>query len=64
MTEAHFEDKKLLCKGCNKHILIPHNQVGGFWHLSGWPNEHGVKFYGGYCSPCFDKLHDIKESKS
>lgn len=62
---GHFEDRTLHCKGCDKGILIKHNQVGGFWHLSGWPNPHGVKFSGGYCAPCFIALDDIlPEEKS
>lgn len=56
----HFAEKTLRCKGCEKDILIPHNQIGGFWHLRDWSNPHGVKFSGGYCTPCFDKLHNIK----
>ena len=57
----HFEDKTLRCNGCLQDIHIPFNQVGGFWHLTGWENKHGIKFWGGYCPDCFDKLHDVKE---
>ena len=55
----NFEDKTLRCKGCDKDILIPHNQIGVFWHLTGWENPHGIKFWGGYCSKCFHKLHAV-----
>ena len=58
-SEVHFEGKTLYCKGCSQDIFIPHNQVGGYWHLSGWTNQHGLKFWGGYCSPCFSKLDNI-----
>ena len=58
-SKGHFGDKVLHCKWCDQDIFIPHNQVGGFWHLGGWTNPHGLKFWGGYCSPCFRKLDDI-----
>jgi hypothetical protein len=58
-SKDHFGDKTLHCKLCDQDIFIPHNQVGGFWHLGGWSNPHGIKFWGGYCSPCFRKLDDI-----
>jgi len=59
--ECHFEKKTRHCKGCNRDIVIPHNQIGGFWHLSGWTNKNGLKFWGGYCSACFSKLHRAKQ---
>ena len=58
---GHFGDKELWCEGCKKHIKIKFNQVGGFWHLNGWTNKNGVKFWGGYCTPCFDKLQKVKK---
>lgn len=58
MLKTHFEDKILHCCHCNKDILIPFNQVGGYWHLNGWTNKHGRKYWGGYCSPCFDEIHN------
>jgi hypothetical protein len=62
-TEGHFEDKTRRCQGCNLDIFIPHNQVGGFWHLSGRENKHGRKFWGGYCSSCFSKLDNDSSPK-
>ena len=59
VSKRHFEDKILNCTGCFQNIPIPYNQIGGFWHLNGWMNKHGLKFYGGYCSECFDKLRNI-----
>lgn len=53
--------KYLRCKLCNQDIWLPENKVGGYWHLNGWGNSHGKKFTGGYCSGCFNKLHNIKE---
>jgi hypothetical protein len=58
-SKGHFGDKTLHCKLCDQDIFIPHNKVGGFWYLGGWSNPHGIKFWGGYCSPCFRKLDDI-----
>lgn len=60
MSKSHFEDKTLHCQGCDQDIFIPHNQGSGIWNLSGWTNPHGLKFSGGYCSPCFRKLHDMR----
>jgi len=61
--KGHFGDKILHCQGCDRDILIPHNQAGGFWHLSGWHNPHGIQFWGGYCSPCFRALDNITNQK-
>ena len=61
MKKDHFDDKILFCDGCQKDILIPFNQVGGFWHLSRWENNKGEKIYGGYCSPCFHKMKGKNE---
>jgi hypothetical protein len=58
-SKGHSVGKTLHCKLCDQDIFIPHNQVGGFWHLSGWSNPHEIKFWGGYCSSCFRKLDDI-----
>ena len=55
-------DKVLHCKGCDKDIVIRFNQVGGFWHLSGWTNPHGLKFWGGYCSKCFYALDHVRDA--
>jgi hypothetical protein len=48
------------CGGCGKDIFIRSSQVGGFWHLSGWTNQYNVSFTGGYCSPCFTRMHTMK----
>ena len=56
-----FEGKTYKCGMCKNDIHIQRNQAGGYWHLSGWTNKHGLKFYGGFCSDCFDKLNDITE---
>ena len=55
-------DKTLHCKHCDKDIFLPGNKVGGMWHLNAWENPVGIKFWGSYCSPCFDKIHHIKKS--
>jgi len=49
----HFEGNVYRCTGCHKDIHVPHNQVGGFWWLSGWEDKNGVKMFGGFCSSCF-----------
>ncbi len=52
----HFEDKVRVCDGCGSEVLIKHNQVGGFWYLSGFVSDSGSKVFGGYCPECFDKI--------
>lgn len=54
-------DRTYKCALCKQKIHIPHNVIGGYWHLSGWENKHGLKFTGGFCSDCFDKLLDVTE---
>jgi hypothetical protein len=60
MKTGHFEDKVRHCDNCHKDVHIPHNQVGGFWHLSGWEDKDGKKHYGGMCSECFGEMSDAK----
>ena len=55
----HVDDKILHCKGCDEDIIISPSQVGSFWHLSGWTNKHGLKFWGGYCNKCFHDLNKV-----
>jgi len=51
-----LEGKTLRCSKCEADVFIPSNQVGGFWHLSGWVDINGVKHWGSVCPPCFRKL--------
>jgi len=51
-------DRSRLCSKCGRTVLIPHNQIGGFWHLSGFIDKAGIRHYGGYCCECFDQIRD------
>jgi len=62
-AKQHFEDKIRICVRCSKKVLIKHNQVGGFWHLSGYEDKDRNKHYGGHCSECFDKLKENKDER-
>ena len=59
-SKKHCDDKVLRCVKCNRYVLIPHNYVGGAWHLSGWADPTGTKHYGVHCCPCFDALHKLE----
>ena len=59
----HFGDKTRHCDCCHKDVLIPFNQVGGFWHLKGWEDSNGKKHFGGCCSECFHTMSDVKRRK-
>lgn len=61
--KSGLDYKSLRCDRCERDIWLPSNHAGGFWHLSGWSNPHGIKFSGGYCSPCFTALHDVLPTK-
>lgn len=52
--ERHFGDKIRKCMRCEREILIPFNQIGGFWHLSNHVGKDGKKWSGGVCSNCLD----------
>jgi len=60
---THFEDKVLTCVKCKRQVKIPHNQIGGFWHLNGYADPSGTKHYGGHCLKCFDKLKMGKKER-
>lgn len=53
---SHFEDKIRTCSRCKKQVRIKHNQVGGFWWLSGYTTAQGSTYSGGVCVPCFNYL--------
>ena len=52
----HFDDKERICSKCGSTVIIPHNQIGGFWHLSGFVADDGSRHYGGHCDACFNAV--------